>query len=103
MSLRKIRDEQDARQCLAMVEAAGLSRRQWARDHGVDGRSLFAWARKFKRQAEGGCPVRPPEKHSGLVELVAGMPHADSRIAIRCRGFTVEVDKNFVSVRATPS
>lgn len=43
MAGRKIRDEDDARACLEAAARAGVSRRDWARAHGVDGRSLHCW------------------------------------------------------------
>ncbi len=38
--LRKIRDEKEARRCVAAARAAG-NLGQWARAHGYDGRSLL--------------------------------------------------------------
>jgi len=73
---RKIRDEVEAVRLLSAVERSGLSAREWARAHGVDGRSLNAWhmniARRGTRKA-----VRPRRRKQrrasathALVELV---------------------------------
>jgi len=94
MAARKIRDERDAQQCMASVEASGLSRSDWARQHGVDGRSLFAWSRKVagSDKAQGSKNER---KHSGLVELIPDASHAGSRYVIRCGQLVVEIDEHF--------
>ena len=94
MAKRKIRDEQDARWCLASVEAAGVTRAEWARKHGVDGRSLRAWAKKLSSRDKPQEPS-PPEKADGMVELVPDTSHAPSRYVIRCSPFAVEVDRHF--------
>jgi hypothetical protein len=46
---RKIVDERNARACLRAVTAAGVSVREWARDNGVDDRSLNAWQINLSR------------------------------------------------------
>ena len=43
MRTRKIRDEADAKACLAAVRAAGGDRLRWAHAHPVDARSLNMW------------------------------------------------------------
>lgn len=71
---RKIEDERDALRCLRAAERRGLSAGEWARAHGVDGRSLHAWKRNIarrgvpapRRQAR---PASAPAAHA-LVELV---------------------------------
>ena len=47
---RKIRDESDARECLAAVRVAGGDRVAWAREHRVDARSLNAWRVALERR-----------------------------------------------------
>ncbi|MCC7536335.1 MAG: hypothetical protein IT379_08985 [Deltaproteobacteria bacterium] len=67
--MRKVSDVGDARACLKAAKGAGLTPTQWAREHGVDARSLNAWrvnltrARDAKRQSGS---TRTPT----LVELV---------------------------------
>lgn len=66
---RKIEDKGDARACLKAAKSAGQTPTEWAREHGVDARSLHAWrvnlgyARETKRQSGTTSPPR-------LVELV---------------------------------
>ena len=40
---RRIEDESDARRCLMAARRAGMRAGEWARAHGIDGRSLHAW------------------------------------------------------------
>ena len=42
-SARKIEDETEARRCLRAAKLAGYSAGEWARAHGIDGRSLNSW------------------------------------------------------------
>jgi transposase-like protein len=79
---RKIKDDRDARACLRAVRAAGISAGEWAREHGVDGRSLNAWRINLSRS---GAPEEVEAKPR-LVELV---PAAPSRAAAR---YVVHVD-----------
>jgi len=89
MAKRRIRDERDARRCLAAAEAAGLSRSEWARRNGVDGRSLYAWARNLER----GDKARGT-KAPGMVELVPASDAA-GRYVIRSGQLALEVDEHF--------
>lgn len=98
MAGRKIRDERDARRCMAAAKAAGVRRGEWAQQHGIDGRSLFAWGKNLDRGDRTRStkkPVRKRKKHSGLVELVAGASPAGRRYLIRCGQLGVEVDEHF--------
>jgi hypothetical protein len=61
--MRKIWGERDARACVKAAKAAGLGLGAWAREHGVDGRSLHAWAVNL------GLVARPVAKPT-LIELV---------------------------------
>lgn len=47
---RKIEDEREAVRCLRAAERKGLSAGDWARAHGVDGRSLHAWQMNLARR-----------------------------------------------------
>ena len=77
---RKIRDEKEARQYLMAAERSGVRVTEWARGHGVDGRSLRAWVinlgrravRPQKRVARRLAQVRRSAK--ALVELVPARP-----------------------------
>ncbi len=98
MAGRKIRDGQDARRCMAAAKAGGLSRGEWARQHGIDGRSLFAWGKNLERGDKTRIakkPGRTRKKRGGLVELIADARPAESRYVIRSGQLAVEVDDNF--------
>ena len=71
LGIRKIADEADARRCLDDARIARQTLRQWANEHGVDGRSLHAW--KVNLGRSNGSPRRrrrPGAQATGLVELV---------------------------------
>jgi hypothetical protein len=74
---RKVRDEGEARRCLLAAKRAGRSAGEWARAHGIDGRSLHAWLVNLER---GGALARRrmgrplPSSHA-LVELVPDASH----------------------------
>jgi hypothetical protein len=92
MAGRKIKDAVDARACMrALTAARGVSRAKWAREHGIDGRSLNAWRINLRRRAQ---PTRAPAR---LVELVAAPTiGAESvRFVVRCGALVVEVDPRF--------
>jgi transposase-like protein len=87
---RKLRNEQDAKRCVAEAKASGLSRSEWARQHGVDGRSLYAWEKKV-----GSDEPEQREKLAGLVELIPAWRRVESRYVVQCGRFAVEVDEHF--------
>jgi hypothetical protein len=101
---RKIRDEGEARRCLAAAEAAGGDVGQWARAHGIDGRSLHTWRMNIARRGEtarGGASRREAQARrlarSGLVELVpvrvpARPTKASSRYVLRLGDVCLEFD-----------
>jgi len=90
---RNIRGEQDARRCLAAARASGQSRSEWARQYGVDGRSLYAWARKLEPDE-----ARISEKRGGLVELIPDARPTESRYVVQCGRFAVAIDEHFDEV-----
>ena len=85
---RKIEDEREAVWCLRAVERAGLSAGEWARAHGVDGRSLRAWRMNIERRGvrvrqRKGRPKLGPPRHA-VIELVpAGTPGTQGMGAAR--------------------
>ena len=96
MAGRKIRDEQDARTCLAAAKTSGASRLEWEKQHGVDGRSLFAWDMNLRRGVQRRSkPRAAPMTQGGLIELIPGSIIAERRYLIRCGQLTVEVDDHF--------
>ena len=87
---RKIEDERDARACLKAAKSAGLSAGEWARQHGVDGRSLNAW--RINLSHRGTTPSSRPR----MVELVpAPSMGAEARYVVRVAGAEVEVTDEF--------
>ena len=93
MAPRKIRSEDDARRCLASAEASGRPRAAWAREHGVDPRSLHAWHVNLARGRRAPGPREPLASAQGLrlVELVAASRSAPEPYRVRCGVFEVEV------------
>lgn len=92
---RKIEDEHEAVRCLRAAERQGQSPGDWARAHGIDGRSLHAWQMNLARR--GTTSRRAATKASGaahaLVELVPAAPFvapAQSRYALVVGGARVE-------------
>lgn len=73
---RKIEDEREAVRCLRAAERRGLSAGDWARAHGVDGRSLHAWQVNLARRGTSAPPRRRKTRSKAtaaghaLVELV---------------------------------
>jgi len=96
---RKIEDEREAVRLLRAAERSGLSAGEWARAHGVDGRSLHAWQMNISRRGVPGpirrrktLPKSSPAAHA-LVELVPGVASAapgSGRYALVVGGARVE-------------
>jgi hypothetical protein len=91
---RKIRSAADARACLAAAKAArGVGLAQWARKHGIDGRSLNAWRVNLGRRRE----PAPKQRRARLVELIPTPASAPSpaRYLVRSGKLIVEIDEGF--------
>jgi len=87
--MRKIWGERDARACVTAAKAAGLGLGAWAREHGVDGRSLHAWAMNL------GLVARPVAKPT-LIELVPmTAPPTVARYVVRVGDVGIEVTDDF--------
>ncbi len=82
MAMRKVRDRAEAATLLASAARSGVERAQWARENGVDARSLNMWRLNLARRA--GPELR-------LVELVSMGDTPPEPIIVRCGLFTVEV------------
>jgi transposase-like protein len=92
MAGRKIRNAGEARESLAGAARSGLTRAEWARRHGVDGRSLNAWRINLER---GSKPAMAPSPVR-LVELVVpSLAPSPARYVVRCGELEVEVDARF--------
>ena len=90
---RKIEDERDARACLKAAKAARLSVGEWAREHGIDGRSLNAWRINLSRSG-----ARPTKVSSTprLIELVpASSSCVEARYIVRIAEAELEVTDGF--------
>jgi hypothetical protein len=88
---RKIEDEREARRCLKSARAAGLTAGEWAREHGIDGRSLNAWRINLSRPTSE-REVQPLR----LVELVpAASERSDARYIVRVRDLAIELGPDF--------
>ena len=75
---RKIEDESEARRCLQAARRSGQSAGEWARERGIDGRSLHAWQMNFERRESGAQRGRRKAKTApprALVELVSTSPN----------------------------
>lgn len=96
---RKIENEREALRCLQAAERKGVSAGEWARAHGVDGRSLHAWQMNLGRRGTRAPAKRrkasskaTPAAHK-LVELVpagAAVPQHHGRYALVVGGARVE-------------
>jgi hypothetical protein len=95
MAGRKVFNEQDARRCLAAVKASRRELATWAREHGVDGRSLNLWRLNLERRGA----VRVRAVAPRLVELVAS-PRAVAHVpfVLRVGGVELEVNVSFDEV-----
>jgi hypothetical protein len=93
MAGRKIFNEQDARRCLAAAKATRGSAADWARAHGIDGRSLNAWRVNLSRRGVPRVRALAPR----LVELVPATPPVSSsaRYVLRVGAVELEVGDNF--------
>ena len=87
MERRKISGEEEARSALKAITRAGTSIKEWARAHGVDGRSLHAWEMTLTRKDRGAVK---PQRAAALVELVPSMPAASARYVMRVGEVSVE-------------
>ena len=52
MARRKIKDENEAKRFLRAADESGVPPREWARQHGIDGRSLRAWRMNLDRRQQ---------------------------------------------------
>lgn len=91
--MRKVVDERDARACLSALARSGETLRRWARDNGIDGRSLRAWQINLSRTSTRTAASRASTQ---LVELVPmSMRAAPRRYVVRIAEFSVEVGDDF--------
>lgn len=97
MAGRKVLNEQDARRCLTAVEASRRDLGAWAREHGVDGRSLNLWRVNLERRGVLRVRAAAPK----LVELVVAPPAVvtpQAPFVLRIGGVELEVGDRFDEV-----
>lgn len=82
MEFRKVRDEVEARAALAAAKSSGLPRRMWARQHGLDPRSLHAWQLNLSRQQPADLPLRLVELHVAQAGPVYTLIVGDVRLEV---------------------
>ena len=86
---RKIRNEAEAQQCLDRVAASNLTRVDWARQQGIDARSLNAWRLILERRQ---AQDETQTDRLQLIELVPSAPPATSRpLTLRCGAWSIDV------------
>ncbi len=81
---RKIKDEQEARRYLAAARASGAPRCEWARAHGVDGRSLNAWRMNLERRRPKNATSRKsrPSRAQTPVRLIELVPQSTGSASV---------------------
>ena len=82
MELRKIHDEAEARAALAAAGSSGLPRRTWARQNGLDPRSLHAWHLNLSRRLHAAEPLRLVELHVAHARPVYTLILGDVRLEV---------------------
>lgn len=90
MERRKIRNENDAKTCLAEAAQSGLECTAWARAHGIDARSLNAWRLALARRDSAGTPA--PIR---FIELVAPRAEPAAVYPVHVGRFEVRVPAHF--------
>lgn len=101
---RRVRDEADARSCLAAVEASGMTLYPWARANGVAVRSLGRWRERValidaqtQREASRSKRVKSGLPEPRLVEVTVTPPRepAPVRYDVVVGRFRVVVGDDF--------
>lgn len=94
MELRKVANRDEAVRLLGQAAASGTERAVWARQNGINPRSLNLSRAILTRDHS----VRAP-RPLRLMELVAAAPRvANASVRVRCEGLVVEVDPDFEEV-----
>ena len=96
MERRRMRDEADARSCIAALGESGMSTAAWCRSQGVDGRSIRAWTINVERGA--GRAGKP--KAANRVQLIELVPVSPPRGPAR---YVVRVGRRSSSTTSSPS
>lgn len=93
MAGRRIFNEQDARRSLAAAKSTRGGVAAWAREHGIDGRSLNAWRVNLQRRGVTRVRAVAPK----LIELVpaASRTVAHAPYLLRVGGVELELGDDF--------
>ena len=94
---RKVRDESEARRLLEAVARSGLERAVWARQHGINARSLNAWRLVLARKDRG---ARQHEEEPSSVEFLELIPTVRDEspltaLAVRVGDVLIDVPADF--------
>lgn len=92
MPRRKIRDRKDAEACLSAIAASSQTPTEWARAHGIDGRSLNCW--RVNCHLDPSLTELAPMR---IVELLPESPPAAATYRIHHGDFTVELSGDFAT------
>jgi transposase-like protein len=89
MERRRISGEAEAQSALRAIARSGIGIREWAREHGVDGRSLNAWKMALARRGQSSAERRRTAK-AALVELVPTKRVPSGRYVLRVGDISLE-------------
>jgi transposase-like protein len=89
---RKVRDESEARRFLEAVARSGLERAAWARQHGINARSLNAWRLVLARKDR--ADQRSPLEFLELVPT-PGADRSPGPLALRVGEMCIDVPADF--------
>lgn len=92
MVRRKVRDSDDAAELLRALSRSGLSRTEFCRRHGIDGRSLHCWELNLGRGSEHVVPKAPGLR---LLEVTVARPGPSATYRVHVGDLSVEVDDHF--------
>lgn len=89
---RKIVNEAEAQWCVLAAKRAGCNAGEWARKHGIDGRSLHAWQMNFERRGmRAAGRRRKPKAASTVSALVELVPTVRSAHTVGTARYVLEV------------
>ena len=89
---RKVRDESEARRLLEAGARSGLERAAWARQHGIDARSLNAWRLVIAKKDGQARPRTESPSSLDFLELVPTPPAERPAVPLGVHVGDVRVD-----------
>lgn len=95
MAGRKVFNEQDARRCLSAVKASRRELGAWAKEHGVDGRSLNLWRVNLARRGVLRVRATAPKLVELVVAPAAVVVDRRAPFVLRVGDVELEVGDNF--------